>query len=236
MREERSTSETSTQQRPPIITIDGPSGAGKSSVSKALAERLGYTYIDTGAMFRAVALAAKRRQIDFGDEEALAAMLSDVEIAFTKAGDADHVTLDGEDVEALIRHPDIGKGASDIGVHPKVRSHLLALQRALGQQGGVILEGRDTGTVVFPQAEIKIFLDASPQERARRRLKQLGPDAGMDLETIQAAIEARDKNDSQRAVAPLRCAQDATRIDASTLSFEQVIARILALTNKHHQS
>lgn len=215
--------------RRPIITIDGPSGAGKSSVSKALAAQLGFTYLDTGAMFRAVALAAHLQEISWSDEAALSELLRGTEIGFVRVEGDDHVTLSGRDVEAEIRHPEISHGASQVAVHPSVRTFLLDRQRALCKEGGVILEGRDTGSVVFPDADVKIFLEASAQERAKRRLAQLGPESGESLESIQASIEARDETDSQRKVAPLLCPEGAFRVDASSLSLSEVVEHILFL-------
>lgn len=212
-----------------IVTIDGPSGAGKSSISRRLAEQFSLTYIDTGAMFRAVALAANREGVDWSDEAGLVSLLERVSITFVRVGDVDHVTIDGEDVEGLIRDPLVSRGASQVAGHPGVRTHLLALQREMGRAGRVILEGRDTGSVVFPNATIKIYLDASARERARRRLAQLGPESGQDLDSLQEAIEARDRADSQRETAPLVCPQGAHRLDATSLSFEEVISKLSSL-------
>ncbi|MCK6508896.1 (d)CMP kinase [Myxococcota bacterium] len=214
----------------PIITIDGPAGAGKSTLSRTLAETIGFTYIDTGAMFRALALAAQQAHIPWDDESQLAALLPSVHLQFHHTHGQRRIFLNHQDVEDAIRTPEIGIGASAVSVHPSVRTFLLVQQRHLALQGPSVLEGRDTGTVVFPNAPLKFYLDASAHERALRRLRQLGPNSSTSLKEIQQQIEARDRADTQRTHAPLRCPQDALRIDTSSLSPQQVLQQMLDAT------
>jgi len=207
-----------------VVTIDGPAGAGKSSVAKLLARRLGYRLLDTGAIYRAVALTAKRSGVSWSDGEACAELARTLEIRFDFVGDKNHVYLGGEDVTAAIRTPEISQGASQVSAHPPVRAALLELQRRLGAGGGVVVEGRDTGTVVFPQADAKFFLTASEQERARRRVAELAA-AGtvVDFEATVREIHERDQRDAGRDVAPMVPAADAVLVDSSTQTLEQVV-------------
>lgn len=213
-----------------IITIDGPSGVGKSTVSRKIAAILGYTYLDTGAMYRGVALYLRRLQ---ADEPALAsAALESLDLELLPAVDefADvGVRLNGEDVSGAIRTPAISMQASRVSAWPAVREKLTQLQRALGAKARIVAEGRDTGTVVFPRAAHKFFLDASPEERARRRIRQLrlrGEEVD-EAEILALTIE-RDRNDRQRAIAPLCQAADAVLIDTSSIDLDEVVRRILA--------
>lgn len=210
-----------------VVTIDGPAGAGKSTVAKQLARRLGYRLLDTGAIYRAVALAAHRRGIPWTDADACAAVARDLDIRFDFVGDKNHVFLAGEDVSAAIRTPETSQGASQVSAHPPVRAALLELQRRLGSGGGVVVEGRDTGTVVFPSAEAKFFLTATEQERARRRVAELGPSA--DYEKTLLEIRERDQRDASRDVAPMRPADDAVLVDSSTQTIEQVVENLAAV-------
>lgn len=208
-----------------IVAIDGPSGAGKSSVTKALAERLGYLHIDTGAMFRVVALFAQRSAINTEDPAALAAICANITIDFAAADGACRVFANGEDVSAAIRSPEISLLTSIVAAVPAVRSHLLAQQRRMGARGGVVLEGRDIGTVVFPEADIKFYLTASVEERGRRRFAELlAKGASVTLEQTVAEVIQRDNQDMNRQYAPLRRADDALEIDSTNRSLAEVIA------------
>jgi len=204
-----------------VVTIDGPAGAGKSSVAKKLARRLGYRLLDTGAIYRAVALVAKRRGVAWTDAPALAEVARALDITFDFVDDTNHVFLAGADESAAIRTPEISQGASQVSAHRAVRDALLELQRRLGAGGGVVVEGRDTGTVVFPAAEAKFFLTASEEERARRRAAELG--GSVDLGKTLAEIRERDQRDASRDVAPMVPAPDAVLVDSSTQTLEQVV-------------
>jgi cytidylate kinase len=211
-----------------IIAIDGPSGAGKSTLAKRLARDLGYTYMDTGAMYRALALKIMRQGLDLGDAPKLAALVEATEIDLVERLGDSLVLLDGVDVSALIRTPEVSQMASKTSALPVVRRRMLDLQRALGQKGSVVAEGRDIGTVIFPEAEVKIYLDASVRERGRRRYEELRA-AGRDV-TLEATVremEERDKRDSQRDVAPLKKADDALAIDSSGLTAEAVREQVM---------
>jgi cytidylate kinase len=216
-----------------IIAIDGPSGAGKSTVGKALARRLGYTYIDTGAMYRTVALKAKERSIDREDEKELFRLALSLHIAFSDKEGEPGVLCDGEDVTEAIRSPHISLLASDISKKQGVREALVQKQREMGRGGGVVLEGRDIGTVVFPNAEAKFYLDAKPEERAKRRFEELvRKQAKVELKETLEEVVQRDTNDMTRAISPLRKADDAVFIDSTQRSVEEVVeemARVIAL-------
>jgi CMP/dCMP kinase len=215
-----------------IITIDGPSGAGKSTISRGVAARLGYTYLDTGAMYRAVGLQIERAGFDLeSDKEGLARLLDEVvlRLVANDAGDV-LVFLNGEDVSAAIRTPEMGLVASRVSAHPLVRRKLTELQRQLGDLGALVAEGRDMGTVVFPGAAHKFYLDASPEVRARRRYEQLlALGQRVDYHEILAQIIKRDRDDSGRALAPLKPAADAVIIDTSDMDIEAVIAAMLEI-------
>ena len=212
-----------------IIAIDGPSGAGKSSVTHALAERLGYVHIDTGAMFRVVALMVQRHGVDVADETAVAALCKGLVIQFDKAGSSNRVFANGEDVSSLIRSPEISLLTSQVAALPPVRQALLAMQRELGRQGGVVLEGRDIGTVVFPDADLKFFLTATPEERGRRRYEELkAKGVPVDLEQTVVEVMQRDQQDMMREHAPLRQAADAVEIDSTGLTPEMVLSLMTA--------
>jgi CMP/dCMP kinase len=212
------------------VAIDGPAGAGKSTVAREAARRLGYLYIDTGAMYRAMALKAKREGVSPDETEALAELAQRAEIRLEPGECTPHVFLDGDDVGEAIRSPEISALSSKVSAVPGVRQEMVRRQRAMGHAGGVVMEGRDIGTVVFPEAEVKVFLDASPEERARRRLQDLRAHGIEEpLEEVLRAIRERDARDSRRAASPLRQAADAVRIDTDHLSAEEVIQRLLAL-------
>ncbi len=215
--------------RPFIVAIDGPAGAGKSTVSKILARRLAFTLVDTGAIYRCVALKATREGIAFDDEARLGELLGRVRIHFQVQGEDNHVFLDGEDVSVEIRTPDISMGASQVSSRPVVRDGLLGLQRrlALEAQRGAILEGRDIGTVVFPDADAKFFLEADPAVRARRRYEELfQKGVERSLDEVLADQNKRDRDDAERAVAPLKAADDAIRMDSSVLPMSEVVHRL----------
>jgi len=209
-----------------VVTIDGPAGAGKSSVAKQLARRLGYRLLDTGAIYRSVALVAKQRGIPWTSAAECGAIARDLDIEFDFVGEKNHVSVSGVDVTAEIRTPDVSQGASQVSAHPAVRAGLLELQRRLGAGGGVVVEGRDTGTVVFPDADAKFFLTASVEERARRRVAELGGQA--DFETTLREIRERDQRDASRDVAPMVPAEDALVVDSSTQTLEQVVDSLAA--------
>jgi cytidylate kinase len=207
-----------------IVAIDGPSGAGKSSLTKLLARRLGYIHIDTGAMFRAVALMSKRAGIASDDDARLAELCRGMEISFVRDGENCRVLANGEDVSTEIRSEEIGLLTSAISARKPVRGALLTMQRAMGAKGGVILEGRDIGTVVFPDAEVKFFLSASAEERGRRRYLELAARGdGATLEETIANVIQRDRQDEGREHAPLKQAEDALAIDSTSLSIDEVL-------------
>ena len=207
------------------VAIDGPSGAGKSSMARRLAAELGYTYVDTGAMYRAVGLYALRAGKDPADNAAVEALLPQVHLDILLKDGTQHVLLNGEDVSTAIRAEEVGMAASAVGANPAVRAFLLDTQRALAKSRDVLMDGRDIGTVVLPDATVKIFLTASPEARAQRRFAELqakGEQA--DFETVLADIRRRDDQDTHRAAAPLRQAEDAVLVDTSELDIEQSFA------------
>lgn len=210
-----------------IIAIDGPSGVGKSTLSKVLAHELGYLNLDTGAMYRTVALAASRRSIDASDHDALRLLCDEIVIEFSIKGGKDCVLLNNEDVSAEIRTPEISLLTAAVAACSEVRQAMVARQRELGNAGGVVLEGRDIGTVVFPDADIKFFLKASAGVRGRRRFLELQANgADVELARTIAEVEARDEADINRATSPLRQAEDALVIDTTNLDISQVLERM----------
>lgn len=209
-----------------VVAIDGPAGAGKSTAARRLARTLGYTYIDSGAMYRAVGLAAHRRGLDADDTDAIALLAEGVTLV--PGADGARVLLDGVDVTGELRGPEVGAWASRVAAQPVVRARLLDRQRALAAVGGVVMDGRDIGTVVFPGADCKFYLTASTDERARRRhAEDSARGVAGELAATRAELEARDRRDRERAIAPLRPADDAITIDTSTLTPDEVVARML---------
>ncbi|MCY1397817.1 Cytidylate kinase [compost metagenome] len=213
----------------PVVAIDGPSGSGKGTVAGLLAKRLGWNLLDSGALYRLLAFAAGNHGIDLTNEEALKVLAAHLDVQFThgKGGQGQHIILEGEDVTDTIRTEQAGAGASQVAALPAVREALLQRQRAFLEAPGLVADGRDMGTVVFPDAPLKIFLTASAEERGRRRYLQL---KAKGLEVDQAAlteeIRLRDERDSQRAVAPLKPADDAIVVDSTSLSIEEVLQRL----------
>ena len=210
------------------IAIDGPSGAGKSTVAKALAKKLGYTYIDTGAMYRAVALKAREKGIRTDEETSLNTLASSLRISFLSDPSDTRVFCDGEDVTEAIRSPEMGVLASDISKKRGVREALVQKQRKMGEGGGAVMEGRDIGTVVFPHAQVKFYLDALPEERARRRFREL-TEKGLKVgfQEILQEVVTRDQNDMSRDVSPLRKADDAVLIDSTHRSVDEVVEEMV---------
>ncbi|HEX9205855.1 MAG TPA: (d)CMP kinase [Candidatus Deferrimicrobiaceae bacterium] len=210
-------------RRRPVVTVDGPSGAGKTTVSILLAERAGMVRIDTGAMYRAVALAARREGVPWDDGTRLGDLARRIDLSFRTEGGSARVLLGGEDVGEAIRTPEISMGASAVSAHGAVREALVAKQREMGKDGGVILEGRDTGTVVFPDAEAKFFLDAAVAVRALRRYREIGPEGGQRYEEVLSDAIRRDVQDSTREHSPLRVPDGAFYLDTTTLSVDEVV-------------
>jgi CMP/dCMP kinase len=209
-----------------VIAIDGPSGAGKSTAGRAVAERLGYLFLDTGAMYRALAMAALRDGVDLDDPAAVADLAHRIRLRLEPGG---AVFLDGRDVAATLRTQEVGAAASRVSVHLPVRRHMVALQREMGREGGVVMDGRDIGTAVFPDADVKFYVDAHPRQRAGRRRDELAQRGhAADLETIEREIRERDHADSTRAESPLTRAPDAIHLDTTELGLDEVVRRILA--------
>ena len=215
------------------ITIDGPSGAGKSTVAKGLARRLGYVYIDTGAMYRVVAFEMRKRDLKFEDEESLFQWAASLQILFLDQKGETHILCDGEDLTQEIRSPEMSLLASEFSKRRGVREALVKIQREMGEGGGVVLEGRDTGTVVFPHADLKFYLDAQPEERARRRYEELtGKGAKVNYQETLAEAIRRDQNDMNRTLSPLRKAEDAVFIDSTHWSAEEVVEAMVRLVQE----
>jgi cytidylate kinase len=220
-----------------IIAIDGPAGAGKSTVAQIVAQRLSYTYIDTGAMYRAVTWQVMQHDVDFGDADAIQKIVSTIQIGLRYVNGKMQVTANQVDITEEIRLPEVSRVVSEVAKLVVVRSAMLTLQRQMAQSGGVVMDGRDIGTHVLPDADLKIFLTASIDERARRRWRELG-DKGVivDLNALQEEIASRDKTDSERAVAPLVQAEDAILLDTTKLSIEGAVNEILRLCEERGRS
>ena len=216
------------------VAIDGPSGAGKSTIARAVAKRLGFTYIDTGAMYRTVALYALENGIDTKNKDgALETALPNITIDIAYQDGIQHIFLNGEDVSEQIRTPQVSMGASDVAAVPAVRLKLVEVQRALARRQNVIMDGRDIGTYVLPDAEIKIFLTAEAEDRARRRYEELlQKGSGVRFEDVLEDMKQRDKNDAGRTFAPLCQAEDAERIDTTGASLDESVERILSFIQK----
>jgi len=218
------------QRKHLIIAIDGPAGSGKSTVSKLIAKSLGLLYMDTGAMYRALTLKAMRRQVDLNDGASLTALARSTAIDLRQEAGVLKVILDGKDVASLIRTPELTNTVKYIARVPGVRSEMVSLQRAIGQRGGAVLEGRDIGTVVFPKADYKFYLDADVEERVKRRHKELAMDLKQktDFEDIKKDVMVRDESDMKRSVGALKKAEDAVLIDTTNLSIDGVVEKILS--------
>ena len=213
-----------------IIAIDGPSASGKSTTAKLVAERLGYTYLDTGAMYRALTWKALHQGVNGGDEDRLCQLASSLQLTLSFEDGRLRVFMDGEEVSREIRSPQVSQMVSIVSRHPRVRRIMVGRQRRIGEKGGIVVEGRDIGTVVFPQADLKIYLDADPQERARRRMKELrAKGINSPLDEQLSSLAARDRLDSQRKDSPLRKADDAILIDTTHLSIEEEVRAVLDL-------
>lgn len=212
----------------PVVTVDGPSGAGKGTLCMLLAKKLGFHLLDSGAIYRVLALAAIHHGVDLESEEALVPLATHLDVQFIAEGDLVKVILEGEDVSGELRKEETGMAASKVAALPRVREALLRRQRAFAEGEGLVADGRDMGTVVFPRAEVKIFLDASAEERANRRLKQLqGKGLDVRFDDLLSEIQERDDRDRNRPVAPLRPAEDALLLDSTSMSIDEVVEKAL---------
>jgi cytidylate kinase len=218
----------------PVLTIDGPSGSGKGTVARQVAERLGWQLLDSGALYRLVAYAARQRSASWNDEPANAAIAGQLDVRFgADEGGNEQIWLEGQEVSAQIRTEEAGAGASQVAAMPSVRKALLARQRAFATPPGLVADGRDMGTVIFPDAGLKIYLTASAEERALRRYKQLKDKGlGANLAALSQEIAERDRRDASRPIAPLRPADDAQIIDSTSMSIDAVVARVLELASE----
>lgn len=216
--------------KPLTIAVDGPGSAGKGTVAKGAARALGFQYVDTGAMYRAVALHCQRRGVAWNDEAGAAEVARGLQFSFLWDGDVLRIVVNDEDISGLIRTADIGKGASDVSALPGVRAALLELQRELGAKGGVVMDGRDIGTVILPDSELKVFLVATLDERARRRHEELQRFGEVQsFADVRDQLAYRDKQDSEREIAPLQQADDAVIVDTTDMTIPQAVGAILAL-------
>ncbi len=218
------------------IAVDGPAGSGKSTVAKAVAKELGIIYVDTGAMYRTVALHCSQKDIPLEEEAAVVASLDSLDMRIEPHAEGQRIFLNGEDVTAKIRTAEIGKGASTVGAYQKVRERMVELQQAMAREHSVIMDGRDIGTVVLPEAEVKIYLDAGVEERAKRRMGELEAQGkSVDFVEIRKMIMERDRNDMNREHSPLRKAEDAIGLDSTGMSVEQVTRAILDIVAERNK-
>ena len=222
---------TDSTPRKLIIAIDGPAGAGKSTIASRLARKLGYVNLESGAMYRALALKAIEWDVSFDDEDALAKLAEKSRIKIEPTIGGNRVLLDGRDVTSRVRETDVSQAASRVSVHPEVREWMVARQRELGAAGGVVMEGRDIGTKVFPDADVKIFLDADPVTREKRRIQQ-EHSRGASAESMAAELRERDRRDRSRANSPLEPAPDAVILDSTSLSEDEVMKQVEALVGQ----
>ena len=212
------------------VAIDGPAGAGKSTIARTAAKNLGYIYVDTGALYRAVGVYSLRHGFDTKNADTVAATLPGIQVELKFLGDVQHVFLNGEDVSEEIRTPDASMAASDVSAVPAVRQFLFDLQRDIAKQNNCIMDGRDIGTVVLPDAQVKIFLTASPEARAQRRYKELQEKGATDTyEAVLADLKQRDYNDSHRATAPLKPAEDSVLVDTTALTLQESVQKVISV-------
>ena len=215
-----------------IIAIDGTAGSGKSTVAKFIAKRLNYRYIDTGAMYRAVAWSAEKKDIDLSDENAVGQWVTQLKIEFIADPEGQQVRVNGENATGLLKNEVVGRGAAKVASQKRVREILVAKQQEIGQSGNVVMDGRDIGTQVFPNAELKFFMDADAEERGKRRYLELkGKNQDVDLENIIAEIKQRDHEDRTRTISPLCLAKDAIKIDTTKFDIEEVIEKVMEQIN-----
>lgn len=226
-----------TKRRRPVIAIDGPAGAGKSTLAAHLARRFGFLNLETGAMYRALALKAIENDLDFDEEAALFDLCGRTKIALEPSREGNRVLLDGMDVSRRVRDADVTAAASRVSVHSLVREWMVAQQRALGVEGGIVMEGRDIGTAVFPDAEVKIFLDAAPEIRGNRRFRQVASSDHEQAPVTETALleemQARDQRDRSRTLSPLRPAADAVILDSTAMSLDEVLAESERIVRDH---
>src|SRR5208337_833641 len=215
-----------------IVAIDGPAGAGKSTIARQLARHFGLLNLETGAMYRAFALKALRAGLALDESSGLEALAAETSIRLEPGEEENRVFLDDEDVTGLIRNPTVTEAASRVSVFPRIHAWMVRLQQQLGAQGGVVMEGRDIGTVVFPHAEVKIFLDAAPEVRGLRRYEQLGPQPVQQPEEVIRDLRARDERDRNRADSPLKPAHDAVLLDSTEMTLEEVVQAAEAIVDK----
>ena len=223
---------TENQNSPLVVAIDGPAGAGKSTVAARIAARYGLLNLETGAMYRAFALKAIQTDSDLDDREELGRLAERTRIRLLPAALGNRVFLDDVEVTKRIREPDVTAAASRVSVHPGIRQWMVAMQRLLGASNGIVMEGRDIGTTVFPNAQVKIFLDAAAEVRGQRRYQQNGPGAAQQPESVLEQLRERDRRDRTRAESPLQPAPDAVIIDSTQLSLEEVVARVEEIINQ----